>query len=181
MNDKKVADTVENSVTAEGKHPLENNLMAPIPHTDEYIKQIMEENDRIVEEELAELKKKAHSPSCFKTFTALELLDKYFENKPFIIDTLLDPGVYILAGAPKLGKSFLSLQIACHVSTGDELWDCKVRQGTVYYLALEDTDERLQRRLYRMAYVQNQNQSPDYNKLILTTEDHTVKSCYRLG
>lgn len=59
-------------------------------------------------------------------------------------------GAYILAGAPKIGKSFLVAQIAHHVSTGQDLWGYKVHQGTVLYLALEDDESRLQRRMFRM-------------------------------
>ena len=59
-------------------------------------------------------------------------------------------GAYILAGAPKIGKSFLVAQIAHHVSIGQELWGYKTHQGTVLYLALEDDESRLQRRMFRM-------------------------------
>lgn len=41
-------------------------------------------------------------------------------------------------------------QLAYHISTGAKLWDYDVRQGTVLYLALEDTPKRLQERLFRM-------------------------------
>ncbi|WP_320883346.1 AAA family ATPase [Dielma fastidiosa] len=51
---------------------------------------------------------------------------------------MLYSGAYILAGAPKIGKSFLVAQIAYHISTGKSLWNFDVHQGTVLYLALED-------------------------------------------
>ena len=41
-------------------------------------------------------------------------------------------------------------QLAFHVSSGKPLWNFAVQQGTVLYLALEDNQERLQQRLYRM-------------------------------
>ena len=52
-------------------------------------------------------------------------------------------GAYILAGAPKIGKSFLVAQLAYHVSTGQRLWGYEVHQGTVLYLALEDDFQRI--------------------------------------
>ena len=67
-----------------------------------------------------------------------------------VIENLLYTGAYILAGAPKIGKSFLVAQIAHYVSTGQDLWGYKVHQGTVLYLALEDDESRLQRRMFRM-------------------------------
>ena len=69
-------------------------------------------------------------------------MDNVFEVKSAVIENLLYTGVYILAGAPKIGKSFLVAQIAHHVSTGQDLWGYKVHQGTVLYLALEDDESR---------------------------------------
>ena len=80
----------------------------------------------------------------------LRNMDNVFEGKSAVIENLLYTGAYILAGAPKIGKSFLVAQIAHHVSTGQELWGYKVHQGTVLYLALEDDESRLQRRMFRM-------------------------------
>ena len=85
--------------------------------------------------------------------TDLTLNDLYslsFKKKPAVIEGLLYPGVYILAGAPKVGKSFLAAQIAYHVSMGIPLWDLKVTQGDVLYFALEDDFERLQKRMSTM-------------------------------
>ena len=51
-----------------------------------------------------------------------ELMDNVFEGKSAVIENLLYTGAYILAGAPKIGKSFLVAQIAHHISTGQDLW-----------------------------------------------------------
>lgn len=59
-----------------------------------------------------------NDPSYLRTVTLDELMDRVFQGKSAIIDTLLYTGAYILAGAPKIGKSFLVAQIAYHVSTG---------------------------------------------------------------
>ena len=78
------------------------------------------------------------------------LFETAYQGKPPVIDGILYPGTYLFAGAPKLGKSFLMLQLGYHVSTGQPLWGYSVRQGAVLYLALEDDFPRLQNRLYRM-------------------------------
>ena len=70
------------------------------------------------------------------------------QGQPPIIDGLLYAGAYILAGAPKIGKSFLVAQLAYHVSTGQRLWGYEVHQGTVLYLALEDDFQRIQSRMF---------------------------------
>ena len=89
-------------------------------------------------------------PAYLHTVTLDELMDNVFEGKSAVIENLLYTGAYILAGAPKIGKSFLVAQIAHHVSTGQDLWGYKTHQGTVLYLALEDDESRLQRRMFRM-------------------------------
>ena len=93
-------------------------------------------------------------PAYFHTVTLDELMDNVFDGKSAVIENLLYTGAYILAGAPKIGKSFLFAQIAHHISTGQDLWGYKVHQGTVLYLALEDDKSRLQRRMFRMFCVE---------------------------
>ena len=89
-------------------------------------------------------------PHYLHTISMTELYLTAYQSRPPVIDGLLYSGAYILAGAPKIGKSFLVAQIAHHVSTGQDLWGYKVHQGTVLYLALEDDESRLQRRMFRM-------------------------------
>ena len=89
-------------------------------------------------------------PAYLHTVTMSELYDTVYSLRPSVVDGLLSAGVYILAGAPKTGKSFLVAQIAYHVSTGTPLWNYEVQEGTVLYLALEDDFQRIQKRMYRM-------------------------------
>lgn len=89
-------------------------------------------------------------PNYLPTVSLNELYDNVYQSRLSIIDGLLYTGAYILAGAPKIGKSFLVAQIAYHVSTGKKLWDYDVKQGSVLYLALEDDYRRLQERMSRM-------------------------------
>ena len=84
------------------------------------------------------------------TIGLTEILETVYEKPPALIEGLLFNGIYILAGAPKTGKSFLMEQIAYHVSTGKPLWGLEVRPGTVLYLALEESLEDIQGRMYRM-------------------------------
>lgn len=93
-------------------------------------------------------------PNLLKTVSMPELYDTVYASRPPVIDGLLHLGTYILAGAPKLGKSFLMAQMAYHVSTGLPLWGYSAHRGPVLYLALEDDYGRLQKRLYRMFSVE---------------------------
>ena len=85
-----------------------------------------------------------------QAMTMPELMETRFRVRPAVIDGLLPAGTYLLAGAPKIGKSFLVLQMAYQVSMGESFLGFSSRQGTVLYLALEDTYERLQKRLAQM-------------------------------
>ena len=101
-------------------------------------------------EELYRKIQRVQDPAYLHTVTFDQLMDSVFQGRPAVIENFLYPGVYLLAGAPKIGESFLVAQIAYHVSVGKELWGYIVHPGTVLYLALEDDERRLQNRMFRM-------------------------------
>lgn len=84
------------------------------------------------------------------TFTATEVMQMEFPPAEELVSGILSPGLYILAGAPKAGKSWLVLQVAHCTSVGLPLWDRNTQQCDVLYLCLEDNEQRIQRRLYRL-------------------------------
>lgn len=96
-----------------------------------------------------------NDPAYLHTMTLNELYETTYTSRPPIIGGLLYPGTYLLAGAPKVGKSFLVAQLAFHISTGQPLWDFPVQKSTVLYLALEDDYRRLQDRMFRMFGVES--------------------------
>lgn len=106
-------------------------------------------------EELYRKMQRMASPYYLHTVSMTELYQTTYKSRPPIIDGLLYAGAYILAGAPKIGKSFLVAQIAYHVSTGEKLWEYEVHQGTVLYLALEDDYQRIQSRMFMMYGVED--------------------------
>ena len=89
-------------------------------------------------------------PGYLKTISMKQLYDTVFETKEEPVKGLLCRGTYLFVGAPKVGKSFLMLQLAYHVSRGLPLWGYPVRKQTVLYFSLEDEYDRLQKRLYAM-------------------------------
>ena len=89
---------------------------------------------------------------CFlDTISADELMDMQFPDNPELIEKLFGKGLYLLAGASKIGKSWLVLWLAHCVSMGQPVWDLKTRKSDVLYLSLEDTNQRLQRRLVEVS------------------------------
>ena len=70
-------------------------------------------------------------PTILNTVTYNQLMDEVLPDRRPLIEGLLGTGAYLLAGAPKIGKSFLVAQIAYQVSTGQDLWGYKFHGGTV--------------------------------------------------
>ena len=65
------------------------------------------------------------------------LMDRPLEPPNFVVDTLISQGLHILAGSPKVGKSWLALWLAVTVAKGEPVWGMSVKQGTTLYLCLE--------------------------------------------
>ena len=91
-----------------------------------------------------------------KIITAAELMDMQFLPRSTVVDGMLPAGCYILAGAPKVGKSFLMAQLCWCVATGTPFLGQPTHRSQVLYLSLEDTGERVQGRLIRMFGVEHQ-------------------------
>jgi hypothetical protein len=68
----------------------------------------------------------------------------------WLVPDLIPEGLTLLVGPPKIGKSWLVLDIATAVAAGGEVLGKQTEQGDVLLLALEDGKRRLQRRLRRM-------------------------------
>lgn len=145
IDEKKKMTAQGSSVGADDGQSISTNSKTTIPDPDE--KSNSPERDL---EELYRKMRRMSDPAYLHTVTLDELMDNVFEGKSAVIENLLYTGAYILAGAPKIGKSFLVAQIAHHVSTGQDLWGYKVHQGTVLYLALEDDFQRIQSRMFMM-------------------------------
>ena len=87
---------------------------------------------------------------ALKTVDGETLMSKPLQPLNFIVDTLLSQGLHILAGSPKVGKSWLALWLAVTVAKGDAIWGMPVKQGTTLYLCLEDSTLRVQNRLFEI-------------------------------
>ena len=86
-----------------------------------------------------------------KTYTIQELYKQPLEPVEYLVDGLLTPGLYILGGSPKVGKSWMALQLCLAVCGGKAFLGRKTTQAEVLYLALEDGPQRLHSRALRLA------------------------------
>ena len=83
----------------------------------------------------------------FELLTADQMMNAEWSEPAWVIPGLLPAGLTILGGRPKIGKSWLALQIAKSKAAGEEIFDCRVDKGRVLYLALEDPRRRLKGRM----------------------------------
>lgn len=67
---------------------------------------------------------------------------------PFVVEDLLPQGLHLLAGAPKIGKSWLALWLCLCTAQGKPLWNFATKPCEVLYLCLEDSFQRIQSRLF---------------------------------
>jgi hypothetical protein len=93
-------------------------------------------------------KSSSSKPSILASTSLLETASKTLKPPPATITGLLHHGNQILSGPPKLGKSYLALQLAHAVASGEPALGTLTveRRGRVLYLALEDGECRLSAR-----------------------------------
>ena len=85
-----------------------------------------------------------------KYLSATELMEREFEPIRWTVPGLIPEGLILLAGKPKVGKSWLALHL-CHAvafeTGGYALGQIEVEPGKAVYYGLEDSERRLQERL----------------------------------
>jgi hypothetical protein len=86
-----------------------------------------------------------------RIYTADRLASMVFTEPNWAVPELIPEGVTILAGKPKVKKSWLALGLGISIATGGTaLGQIKVNQGDVLYLALEDSERRMADRLQKL-------------------------------
>lgn len=86
----------------------------------------------------------------FRVESARDIQDAEYDGKDFIIDGLITPGLNLLAGYRKQGKSMLALNMALCIAGDKDFWGMKTEHGKVLYMMLEDTRKRTKDRINRM-------------------------------
>jgi hypothetical protein len=107
-----------------------------------------------------------------ETITATDLRAKEIEPLGFSVEAILPFGLFILAGSSKIGKSWLALDMSNCVASGSSFWGYRTVQGDVLYLALEDSNKRLQNRLAKISSTDETHKPTDI---------HFVTKAHKLG
>lgn len=93
---------------------------------------------------------RAADPAIRKSsWYASELYATEFPEPRYLVPGLLPAGLVALGARPKIGKSWMGLQISAAVGSGGEMFDKPVPKGRVLYLALEDSPRRMKMRMQK--------------------------------
>jgi hypothetical protein len=98
-------------------------------------------------DEAAEAEPESKQPRL-ETYTTFELRSMELPPVVWFVDDVITHGLWILAGPPKVGKSYLVLDLLLALATGGLAFgSIPVDATTVLYLALEDNARRIRSRL----------------------------------
>lgn len=82
------------------------------------------------------------------TRTAQDLMMEPAVEEAMLIDGIMGGGLGFLVATPKAGKRWLVMDISVCVASGRPLWSHETQKGCVLHIPLEDTYERLKKRLW---------------------------------
>jgi hypothetical protein len=101
----------------------------------------------------AAVRKPRKEPSWRETgYSAAELRTMTFPPVQWIVPALIPEGLTLLAGKPKIGKSWLALDLCLAIAGGTTVMGgIRAAEGDVLYCALEDNNRRLQKRCDKLA------------------------------
>lgn len=112
-----------------------------------------------------------------ETFNASWLLEQDFPPLQYAVRGIIPEGMTLLAGGPKVGKSWFVLDLAYAAATGGSaLGGIPVEQRPVLYLALEDGQRRLQSRLRTLGYVTG---GKDLHFVVTVDQEHPPEEIIR--
>jgi hypothetical protein len=97
------------------------------------------------------LEQPEHTAAFRSGISAQALMAMQFDPIRYVVDRYIAEGLTVLVGAPKIGKSWMSLNVAVAVAGNRPAFGSVPSQhGDVLYLALEDNHRRLRGRLLKM-------------------------------
>ena len=105
--------------------------------------------------------------------TAKELIAADLPPTEYIVDVIIAKGLVVLSAKSKIGKSWLALQLALAVASGDNFLGFNTTQGDVLYIDLENTESIAQSRL---TILLNGEEPPD--NLVIVNDYSTMNDTF---
>lgn len=82
-------------------------------------------------------------PQRLNTIDGEKLLELEVNPPEYVVSQIMPQGLHLLAGSPKVGKSWLVLWMCDCIAKGKRIWEFDTFKSTVLYLSLEDNINRL--------------------------------------
>lgn len=82
--------------------------------------------------------------------SSVKIMNTPMKKQRFIVDEMIYPGLHILSGDPKIGKSWMMMDMCLSIAKGEKFLGRRTEKGHVVYMALEDTFVSLQSRMYEL-------------------------------
>lgn len=105
--------------------------------------------------------------------TAKELVAADLPPTEYIVDVIIAKGLVVLSAKSKIGKSWLALQLALAVASGEDFLGFNTTQGDVLYIDLENTEAITQSRLTTLL---NGSEPPD--NLVIINDYSTMNDSF---
>ena len=110
---------------------------------------------------IGNLKPTNFQKSMLSLITAKKIQDMEFQPIEWIVEKLITPGLIILAGRPKSGKSWLALNLSLAITRGGiALSHFNANKAAVLYFALEDNVRRLKSRMENILNAEDDKVAP---------------------
>jgi RecA-family ATPase len=85
------------------------------------------------------------------SWTGKQIVQEELGDVQWLIEHILPQGFFFIAGRPKIGKSFMTLQMCLSIVMGTSFLGYKIAQpGRVLYISLEDNVRRIKKRMLNM-------------------------------
>ena len=117
--------------------------------------------------------KKLKAPEL-KIKSARELQKEQLPPIRWIVSDMIPQGLTLLASPPKYGKSWWVLDLCLSVCAGDKFMGHHTEKSGCLYLALEDSENRLQDRINRLTYNAPAPEGFDYSITAATIDEGLV-------
>lgn len=134
---------------------------------------------------------KSNKIEALEEYNVLAGIGDFFENKPlpldFVFPGLLTQSVGVLVAAGSTGKSFLAIELAMTVASGEDMFDLfderdKIKSGPVAYIALEDPLDVFWTRIHSIAnYIRDQCDEAKYNEILKSMQNVHLHELYGAG
>lgn len=110
-----------------------------------------------------------------KIKSARELQEEQLPPIRWIVSDMIPQGLTLLASPPKYGKSWWVLDLCLSVCGGDKFMGHYTEKSGCLYLALEDSENRLQDRINRLTYNAPAPEGFDYSITAATLDDGLIQ------